>query len=238
MEPRKATLHETPQEVIADAARRFERERLAISFSGAEDVVLIDMAQRLDLRPVVFALDTGRLHAETYRFFETVRDHYGVAIELLMPQPDAVADLVREKGLFSFLRDGHNQCCSIRKIEPLKRKLAGLDAWITGQRKDQSVTRSDVPHVQEDKAFSTADHRVTKFNPLANWTSSEVWDYIRANDVPFNPLHERGFVSIGCEPCTRPIGPHEHERAGRWWWEEATAKECGLHRPSVIKIVG
>ena len=187
------------------------------------------MAAQLGEPFEVFSLDTGRLHAQTYQFIERVRDHYGVAIELLMPDPDAVGRLVRDKGLFSFYRDGHGECCAVRKIEPLRRKLAQLDAWITGQRRDQSVTRVDVPQVQTDAAFSQPDAPLMKYNPLAQWTSADVWAYIRENDVPFNPLHEQGFISIGCQPCTRAVGPHQHERAGRWWWEEATRKECGLH---------
>jgi len=227
----------TAEEILLDAASRFAADKIAISFSGAEDVVLIDMAQRLGLSVGVFSLDTGRLHSETYRFIEDVRSHYGITIELLYPEAQAVQNLVREKGLFSFYKDGHNECCGVRKIAPLRRKLDTLDAWITGQRRDQSVTRTDVPLEQLDKAFSTTSHSVTKFNPLAGWSSADVWSYIRKNEVPYNPMHDRGFVSIGCEPCTRAVGPHEHERAGRWWWEEATQKECGLHSQNVIKII-
>jgi len=231
---------ETAESVIADALSRFEADRIAISFSGAEDVVLIDMATKIRADVRVFSLDTGRLHPETYRFIERIRDHYGIHIDLLSPDPQDVQDLVRRKGLFSFYRDGHQECCSIRKIKPLRRHLAGLDAWITGQRRDQSITRVDVPTVQDDAAFSTVDHAVVKFNPLAGWTSADVWSYIRANEVPYNPLHDAGFMSIGCEPCTRPVGPHEHERNGRWWWEDAAGKECGLHGQNVraVKIIG
>jgi phosphoadenosine phosphosulfate reductase len=215
--------------------------RVAISFSGAEDVILIDMACRITDAVEVFSLDTGRLHPETYRFFERVRDHYGVDIELLYPNAEALSEFVRHKGLFSFYQDGHQECCSVRKIEPLRRKLARLDAWITGQRRDQSPTRHRVPVIQRDSAFSTAEHPILKWNPLANWSSRKVWEYIRANEVPYNELHDRGFLSIGCEPCTRPVGPHEHERAGRWWWEEATQKECGLHSGNLeqpVRLVG
>ena len=160
----------------------------------------------------VFCLDTGRLHAQTYRFLETVRQHYNLDLELLMPQPEAVSELVRHKGLYSFYEDGHSECCAIRKIEPLRRKLDTLDAWITGQRRDQSVTRTNVPQEQEDQAFSTDEHTLIKFNPLADWSSADVWSYIRTQGVPYNELHDSGFVSIGCEPCTRAIAPHEHER--------------------------
>jgi phosphoadenosine phosphosulfate reductase len=202
-----------------------------IAFSGAEDVVLIDMAARTGLSYSVFCLDTGRLHPETYQFIERVRSHYGVEIALTAPNTIAVEALVRKKGLFSFYRDGHGECCSIRKIEPLRRLLAEQRGWITGQRKDQSPnTRAAVPLVETDGAFSgQGDSALTKLNPLSNWTSAKVWSYIREHEVPYNKLHERGFISIGCEPCTRAILPGQHEREGRWWWEEATKKECGLH---------
>ncbi len=238
MEAQKASAGVDPQSLLAEIARRYKPGEAAISFSGAEDVVLVDMAQRAGLELDVFSLDTGRLHPETYEFLERVRKHYGIVIELVMPEAEAVTELVRAKGLFSFLQDGHGECCGLRKVEPLRRKLGTLQAWITGQRKDQGVTRTDLPHEQEDRAFSTPAHRLVKFNPLADWTSVEVWNYIRERGVPYNPLHDRGFVSIGCEPCTRPVGPHQHERLGRWWWEDAAQKECGLHAQNAIKIVG
>jgi len=144
-----------------------------------------------------------------------------------------VQQLVRAKGLFSFYKDGHGECCGVRKVEPLTRALAPLSAWITGQRKDQSPgTRANVPVVQLDKAFSTPERPLVKFNPLGHWTSKQVWDYIEIYDVPHNALHARGFVSIGCEPCTRATLPNQHERAGRWWWENNTGRECGLHSHS------
>jgi phosphoadenosine phosphosulfate reductase len=229
-----------PERLLAEAYRRFAPDRIAISFSGAEDVVLIDLALAVSDNVSVFSLDTGRLHPETYRYIEQVREHFGIEIDMLLPDAAAVNDLVRKKGLFSFYRDGHHECCAIRKIAPLKRHLAGLDAWITGQRRDQGITRTEVPEVQDDLAFSTPEHRVVKYNPIASWTSADVWQYIRANRIPYNPLHDRGFQSIGCEPCTRAIGPHEHERSGRWWWESADGKECGLHSQNLrpIRIVG
>ncbi len=235
---RRAGTHQQPRQLLREIARRFAPERVAISFSGAEDVVLIDMAHREGLDFAVFSLDTGRLHPETHAYLEQVREHYGIRLETLMPDPAAVADLVRRKGLFSFYRDGHGECCAVRKIEPLRRKLASLEAWITGQRKDQSVTRTHVPLEQEDSAFSTKAHRLIKFNPLADWTSQDIWAYIHTHAVPYNELHKRGFVSIGCQPCTRAVAPHEHERAGRWWWEEANKKECGLHAQNVVKMAG
>jgi len=222
----------SPQEILKLALDSYDN--IAISFSGAEDVVLVDMAVKIRPDVAVFSLDTGRLHAETYKFLEQVRQHYNINIEFMFPDTAQVEELVREKGLFSFYRDGHQECCGIRKVVPLKRKLATVDAWITGQRKDQSPgTRNDVPVVQDDKAFGSTDNPLVKFNPLSNWSSAQVWDYIRSNDVPFNELHNKGFISIGCEPCTRPVLPNQHEREGRWWWEEATMKECGLHSSNI-----
>ena len=220
--------------LLKNALTEYAPEKIAISFSGAEDVVLIDLVNKLGLRCEVFSLDTGRLHPETYRYIETVRNHYQWPIQLVMPEPDEVSQLVQQKGLFSFKTDGHSECCKVRKINPLRRKLALMDAWITGQRIDQSVTRAELPSEQTDEAFKGASGKLHKFNPLSSWRSTDVWNYIRSNDVPFNPLHEQGFVSIGCEPCTRPVGPHEHERAGRWWWEAETQKECGLHSQNLI----
>jgi phosphoadenosine phosphosulfate reductase len=225
-----------PQEILATAIREFS-PKIGISFSGAEDVVLVDMAVKLGGDFRVFSLDTGRLHPETYRFLDIVREHYAVSIEVFFPQPDAIENFVREKGLFSFYRDGHKECCGLRKVEPLRRALRGLDAWVTGQRRDQSPsTRAQVPVAEIDATFSSGRGPLVKFNPLANWTSQQVWSYIRENDVPFNPLHERGFISIGCEPCTRPVLPGQHEREGRWWWEDATKKECGLHSGKVAEL--
>lgn len=223
---------QAPQDILGYALQQFDN--IAISFSGAEDVVLVDMAYRIRKDIQVFSLDTGRLHPETYRFMDRVREHYGIAIEIMYPEAEAIQALVREKGLFSFYRDGHKECCGIRKIGPLRRKLAGLDAWVTGQRKDQSPnTRAEIPVIQDDRAFAREGGTLTKFNPLAHWSSQQVWRYIRDNQVPYNELHDRGFISIGCEPCTRPVGPGQHEREGRWWWEEATKKECGLHAVNI-----
>jgi phosphoadenosine phosphosulfate reductase len=226
--------HKTPQEILALC---FERcgHGVALSFSGAEDVVLVDMAVRLRPDVKVFCLDTGRLHPETYRFLDRVRERYSVALECLFPEAAAVEAMVQKKGLFSFFKDGHQECCGIRKVLPLKKKLATLDAWVTGQRRDQSPTRADVPVVQLDKAFSGPGRTLVKWNPLTAWSSADVWRYIRDNEVPYNELHERGFTSIGCEPCTRPILPNAHEREGRWWWEEATRKECGLHAAANLR---
>lgn len=217
-----------PRSILKSALENFDN--IAISFSGAEDVVLIDMALNIRKDIQVFSLDTGRLHPETYRFIEKVKQYYKIDIELLTPDRDLLDPFVKEKGLFSFYEDGHQQCCGIRKVEPLKRKLSQLDAWITGQRKDQSLdTRQDIPEVQIDTAFSSDEKQLIKFNPLLNWSSAQVWDHIEAYQVPYNTLHEKGFISIGCEPCTRATLPNQHERVGRWWWESGNKKECGLH---------
>jgi phosphoadenosine phosphosulfate reductase len=224
-----------PRDILELAIREYGPD-VAISFSGAEDVVLIDMASKIGGQFRVFSLDTGRLHPETYQFIDRVRRYYDIPVEVFVPQPEAVQNLVREKGLFSFYRDGHKECCGIRKVEPLLRALKPSRAWVTGQRRDQSPsTRAEVPVIQLDPTFGSAQHPLVKFNPIANWTSKQVWAYIREREVPYNPLHERGFVSIGCEPCTRPVHPGQHEREGRWWWEEETLKECGLHAEVLIE---
>ena len=216
------------KEIIRHALEN--HDRVAISFSGAEDVVLIDLALKIRPDVQVFTLDTGRLHYETYRFIDQVREHYGISIGVVMPDAERVQALVKEKGLFSFFKDGHKECCQLRKVAPLRGQLASLDAWITGQRQDQSPdTRADVPVLQNDEAFSTADHPLVKYNPLSEWSSERVWSYIRNNELPYNLLHTKGFVSIGCEPCTRAVLPGQHEREGRWWWEQSEHKECGLH---------
>src|SRR6478609_7048759 len=220
--------HAPPERTIRWLLERYGREA-TIAFSGAEDVAVIDIAVKTGLPFSVFTLDTGRLHPETYRFIEKVRTHYGVSIELMSPQAEPLQAFVEKKGLFSFYNDGHGECCGIRKLEPMRRALSKQRAWITGQRRDQSPTRTDVAVLQLDSHRGLGGEPLLKLNPLAAWSLQKVWSYIRANDVPYNALHDQGFVSIGCEPCTRVPRPGEHERAGRWWWEEATKRECGLH---------
>ncbi|HIH78543.1 MAG TPA: phosphoadenylyl-sulfate reductase [Halobacteria archaeon] len=222
-----------PYEIISYAIKNFPG--INISFSGAEDVVLIDMAIRTNSDFNVFTLDTGRLHPETYRFLDRVREHYGIKIDVMFPRYTEVERLASDKGFFSFYKDSHNECCRIRKVEPLKRRLSGINAWITGQRHDQNPgTRANIPIVQMDPTFF--DDRLVKFNPLANWTLKQVWLYILENKVPYNELHDRGYISIGCEPCTKSINPGEHERDGRWWWESNAKKECGLHFGNIKQI--
>lgn len=219
----------SPRRAVARALERFG-EDLVISFSGAEDVLLVHYAAESGLPFRVLSLDTGRLHPETLRFLAAVEERYQLRVEVAFPQASAVEALVRAKGLFSFYRDGHGECCQIRKVEPLRRHLAPRRAWITGQRRDQSPgTRSTLRPAEHDPVFLGKDGPLIKLSPLWSTTSAEVWDTIRALDIPHNPLHARGMISIGCEPCTRPILPGQHEREGRWWWEEGTKKECGLH---------
>lgn len=227
---------QSPQNILQFALEQYSS--IAISFSGAEDVVLIDMASKLSKQLQVFCIDTGRLHSETYQYLDCVRIKYSLNLDIIFPDYADVEKLVGTKGFFSFYKEGHQECCSIRKVKPLQRKLDSLDAWITGQRKDQSPeTRAHVPVVQIDTAFSSADRRLVKFNPLANWTSAQVWQYIQVNNIPYNPLHSRGFISIGCEPCTKAILPNQHERQGRWWWENAQDKECGFHKINLDSLL-
>ncbi|MHB9035326.1 MAG: phosphoadenylyl-sulfate reductase [Armatimonadota bacterium] len=215
------------EEVVSWVARSLgNRVTLASSF-GAEDVVVIDMLCKATASPRIFLLDTGRLHQETYDVVDRIRAKYGIEIEAYFPQTNAVQALVRSKGANSFYEslDNRKECCSIRKVEPLARALNDVDAWITGLRRSQTVTRNELPKVEIDDAHGG----ILKINPLADWSEEQVWDYIRANEVPYNKLHDSGFPSIGCAPCTRAIQPGDDIRAGRWWWESPEHKECGLH---------
>ena len=218
----------TPQEVLAWGLENFHpRMALASSF-GAEDVVLIDMLWRLNPSARIFSLDTLRLHTETYGLIDRVRDKYGMDVQMLYPDLKAVDTMVREHGYNCFYEsvDFRKLCCGIRKVDPMNKLLDELDAWASGIRRDQADTRADTPKIEWDEVHGG----MIKLNPLADWTKEQVWDYIRANDVPYNELHDRGFPSIGCAPCTRAITEGEDSRAGRWWWEmEGYDKECGIH---------
>jgi phosphoadenosine phosphosulfate reductase len=216
-----------PEAVLKWALDLFQNQvALACSF-GAEDVVLVDMLCNLHPAPRVFCLDTGRLHSETYEVMDAIRDRYGISIEVYFPQADAVEHMVRTKGVNLFYQSIENrkECCGVRKVEPLGRALSGLHAWITGLRSAQAVTRADMPMVELDAAHGG----IVKVNPLIHWSESQVWDYIKDHKVPYNKLHDQGFPSIGCAPCTRAVKPGEDVRAGRWWWESPEHKECGLH---------
>ena len=216
-----------PAAVLARAiALHHPRIALASSFS-LEDAVVLDMLMAIRPDARIFALDTGRLNPETYECAEDLRRRYGVRIEWYFPRHDAVEHLEGAKGLFSFREsvDNRKECCGIRKVEPLGRALSGLDAWITGLRREQSVTRTELDVVERDAA-----HRgIFKINPLAAWTLHDLWTYAREKKIPYNRLYDRGYTSIGCAPCTRAIEPGEDQRAGRWWWENPEHKECGLH---------
>ncbi len=217
----------TAQDVLRWCLETFHPRIAFASSFGAEDVVIIDMLARIRPDARIFTLDTGRLHEETYEVMDQIRRRYGVTLETYFPDRERVERLVQVKGFYSF-RDSvqeRKQCCGIRKVEPLNRALEGLEAWITGLRREQAVTRTGTGKVEPDDARPG----VFKINPLADWTHEQVWEYIRAHEVPYNRLHDRGFPSIGCSPCTRSVAQGEDVRAGRWWWERPEEKECGLH---------
>jgi phosphoadenosine phosphosulfate reductase len=216
-----------PQAVMGWALPRFRgRISIASSFS-IEDCVVIDIAHRIDRTVRVFALDTGRLPEETYQTADRVREKYGLTIEWFFPDRAQVELLERGKGMYSFMEslDNRHECCGIRKVEPLNRALSELDAWVTGLRREQSVTRTDAAEVELDAGHG----EIAKLNPIIGWSEAELWAYADANRVPVHPLHKKGYPSIGCAPCTRAIKAGEHPRAGRWWWENPESKECGLH---------
>lgn len=216
----------TAQEVLQWAVKKFGSNIALASSFGAEDVVLIDILTKVDKNDRVLSLDTGRLHQETYNVIDAVREKYKIPIEVYFPQTEKVEEISRKHGenLFYKSVDQRTLCCHIRKGEPLKRALSGLDAWITGLRKDQASSRASIKKVELD----SVNGGIVKINPIRDWTSEQVWSYIRENDVPYNKLFDQGYTSIGCAPCTRPTKPGEDPRAGRWWWE-TTTKECGLH---------
>lgn len=217
-----------PWEVLEWAVERFG-SGLALSTAFQEgDVALIDMAYRIDPEVRVFSIDTGRLPQETHDLVDSLRERYpGLVLDLLSPAAPQVERLVKRHGANGFRLSVENRmlCCNVRKVQPLKRVLNELDAWVTGLRRDQWASRSDIRKVEIDH-----DHgAIVKLNPLAEWTEDEVWDYLRENDVPTHALYERGYSSIGCAPCTRPVAAGEPVRAGRWWWETGAPKECGMH---------
>lgn len=224
----------TLQAKIAAAAVLLERVQdeyspatLANSL-GAEDMVLTDLIARHAAEIELFTLDTGRLNPETYNLLAKVQEIYGdrLKVRIFAPQSDSVQQYVEANGINGFYNsvELRKACCAIRKVEPLKRALAGKKAWVTGMRRQQASTRSNLATEEWD-----ADHGLTKFNPLAEWTEKEVWEYIHSNGVPYNALHDKHYPSIGCAPCTRSIAVGEDIRAGRWWWEDEAGKECGLH---------
>jgi thioredoxin-dependent adenylylsulfate APS reductase len=223
----------TAQDVLRWAYAEFPRIALVASFQ-AEASVLIDMASTIAGELDVVTLDTGRLPEETFEIMDRLRVRYGFRLHVVTPDPDDVAALVQGSGPNLFYESValRHACCEVRKTRPLERALHGYDAWITGLRRDQSATRAATPVVGAD-----SDRDMVKVAPLATWTRDDVWGYIREHRVPSHPLYERGYTSIGCEPCTRPVRPGEDERAGRWWWERGEVKECGLHWSQEGKLI-
>jgi len=217
----------SPDEILRWAVDNLHpRVALATSFQ-AQGVVLIDMILKINSEARIFTLDTGRLFQESYDIIDVIRTKYNAKIELLFPDLKEVEEMVNEKGVNLFYKGVENRllCCGIRKVLPLERMLKTLDGWVTSIRRDQTENRANTSIFEIDNS-----HRgILKINPLINWSSKQVWDYIEQYNVPYNKLHDKGFLSIGCAPCTRPVKPGEDPRAGRWWWESDTDKECGLH---------
>lgn len=217
----------TAPEVLEYFSKEFGNKLAFASSLGAEDQVLTEMIASIGSKVRIFTLDTGRLFPETYDLLDSTVKRYRVKIDVYFPDAARVEEMVSNKGINLFYESVENRklCCHIRKIEPLIRALKDADAWISGLRREQSVTRQDGKLVEWD----TNNNKI-KINPLIEWTNDDVWDYIRAKNIPYNKLHDKGFPSIGCLPCTRPVGPGEDIRSGRWWWEEPAMKECGLHK--------
>ncbi len=207
-------------------ADRYPGQVVFSSSLGVEDQVITHIIRSEKIPIRIFTLDTGRHFDETYYVWNMTNARYGFKIEPCFPQTEAVEHLLREKGPFSFYESVENrkECCRIRKVEPLGRALRGQAVWVTGIRAEQSTGRGTMPRVEWD-----ADHQIIKYHPLLDWSLAQIWDFIRAHDVPYNELHDRGYPSIGCAPCTRAVKPGEDFRAGRWYWENDTGKECGLH---------
>ena len=221
------------RDLLARVAQDHHPAALASSLS-AEDMVLTDFIGRERLPIEVFVLDTGRLHGDTLELIGRVEQRYGITVRVHRPQPQAVNQYALRFGRYAFYEsvDLRKQCCGIRKVEPLKRALAGKQAWITGMRREQSALRNDIAVEEFDQA-----HGLMKFNPLADWSEAEVWEHIGRYEVPYNPLYDQGYRSIGCAPCTRPVVAGEDARAGRWWWEAGRASECGIHFSPDGKLV-
>mgnify|MGYP000632605437 FL=1 len=221
-----ATKAKAAQSLLADIAANWSPAAFANSL-GAEDMVLTDLIVKAKLPIEIFSLDTGRLPLETYDLIATVDRHYGLKLKIYFPQAEEVESYVRNHGINAFYESVtlRKACCYARKVEPLKRALAGKRAWITGMRAEQAATRGNLATREYDEG-----NGLEKFNPLADWSEKEVWTYIKSHGVPYNALHDKFVPSIGCAPCTRPISPGEDIRSGRWWWENPETKECGLHK--------
>lgn len=216
----------SPGEVISFFFKQFPGKVVLSTSLGLEDQVLTEMVSSIDNKAPVFTLDTGRLFPETYDLLDRTCKKYNIKIDVYFPDTKDIENMVNNKGINLFYESIQNRklCCNLRKIVPLARAMKGYDAWITGLRKDQSVTRTGMKLVEWDE-----NNNMLKINPLINWTAKDLTDYIETNNIPYNALHKKGFASIGCQPCTRAIEPGEDVRAGRWWWENPDTKECGLH---------
>ncbi len=216
----------TAFEILEKALSLFSKKIVFATSLGAEDQVITFMLSKIDRSTAILTLDTGRVFPETYDLLHRTINRYGVEIKSYFPDTNKVEEMVNSKGINLFYESIENRklCCHVRKIAPLQRGLKGMDAWITGLRREQSVTRTGLKIVEWD-----AGNGLIKINPLLEWSEEQVWDFIKTNDIPFNKLHEQGFPSIGCQPCTRAIEKGEDLRAGRWWWEMPDSKECGLH---------
>ncbi|MGI0101712.1 MAG: phosphoadenylyl-sulfate reductase [Nitrosotalea sp.] len=217
----------TPQDVLKWALDNLHPKIAMASSFGAEDVVVIDMMMKINPKSRIFTLDTGRLNQETYDVMDEIRNKYNMNIEVMFPDSNEVEQMVHVNGMNLFYQSMVNRklCCGIRKVHPLKKMLSTVDGWITGLRADQTEVRSNVQRIEIDPQHNG----IIKVNPIIEWTWEQTWDYIKNNGVPYNKLHDKGYPSIGCEPCTRAIKPGEPLRAGRWWWETDPQKECGLH---------
>jgi phosphoadenosine phosphosulfate reductase len=216
-------------EAVKTLLQEIERDYSAATFAtsyGAEDMVLMDLINKYAPGIEIFTLDTGRLPKETYALMQQCQQKYAHAVKVYFPDATDVEQYITQNGPNGFYDsvELRKQCCGIRKVKPLNRALTGKDAWLTGMRRSQSVTRSELPVSEWDE-----DHKLQKFSPLTDWSNGNVWAYIRAFEVPYNSLHDEGYASIGCAPCTRAITVGEDIRAGRWWWENPESKECGLH---------
>lgn len=222
--------YESPGRILEWAVSTFGQKVAIASSFGAEDVVLIDLAIKVNPGFRIFTLDTGRLPQETYQLMDDIKDKYKVDIEVCFPDEGAIKAMTERHGFNLFYKgvEERRLCCAVRKVEPLKRKFGELAAWVCGLRKEQAVTRTGIRKVEID--ISNGD--IVKINPLADWTEADIWTYIKENDVPYNSLHDKGYPSIGCGPCTRAVRAIEDVRAGRWWWETPEQKECGLHKGS------
>jgi phosphoadenosine phosphosulfate reductase len=217
-----------PQEILGWAIKNFHPGiALSCSFGAPEGLAILDMMHRIDPRSRVFVLDTGRIPQATHDLIDRVRDRYDKEIEVVLPRAEDVQSMVRARGMNLFYEsiESRQLCCRVRKVEPLNRYLSGLEAWVSGLRRDQNVTRADTPKVEIDYIHGG----IVKVNPIADWSRDDVLGYVKAHNVPINRLHAEGYPSVGCEPCSRPVRPGEDERAGRWWWEQPETRECGIH---------